>query len=77
MAKYIFTFGSCQLPEFKGNPMKVMLVVEADSENYARRKVFDSSIGDKFCTSYPYTDERVEEFEMYGISEYTLKDLGV
>lgn len=77
MKKYIITFGSGQFPSFKGNPMNVMLVVEADSEGFARDKIRRTEIGNNFCTSYPYTEETVEEFTTYGMKEYTMEDLGL
>ena len=74
--KYIFTFGSNQLPELRHqlNPMDVMLVVEAEDEQIARREVFESFIGERFCTSYPYSykEEFVENYNMY---EATLNEL--
>ena len=76
MKKYIFTFGSNQLPELrhKLNPMDVMLVVEGENEGKAREVVFKSFIGEKFCTSYPYSykEEFVEKYNMY---ESTLNEL--
>ena len=77
MNKYVITFGSDQLPEFPGNSLKVMLVIEADSERYARDKVFNTSIGGNFCTSYKYDDVAEEFKELYDMEEYTLEDLGV
>ena len=77
MKKYIITFGSGQLQMFNGNSMDVMLVIEADSEAFARDMVRRTEIGNNFCTSYPYTDEVVEEFIAYGMKEYTLEDLGL
>lgn len=75
MSKYIFTFGSNQLPNFRANPMKVMLVIKADNESIAKNIVFDSPIGNKFCTSYPY-DEYAQDFkDNYSMDEWTLKDL--
>lgn len=75
MEKFIFTFGSDQLPEYKGNPMKVMLVVEAPTETTAREIVMATSIGTQFCTSYKYED-MAGEFELkYGMEEITLEEL--
>jgi len=56
--KYIFTFGSDHLKEVSAivNPMNIMLVVTAESEGQAREKVFNSFIGKKFATSYPYSE---------------------
>ena len=74
MEKYIFTFGSNQLPElsYKVRPMELMLVIEAEDEYTARREVFESFIGERFCTSYPY-EKYAEEFaEEYGMYEITL-----
>ena len=77
LKKYIFTFGSEQLPELRHqlNPMDVMMVVEAEDEQVARREVFESFIGEGFCTSYPYdlyAEEFVIDYEMY---EITLREL--
>ncbi len=77
MSKFIITFGVGQLPKFKGNPMDVMLVVEAHSEAYARDKVRATTIGNNFCESYYYTEDIVEELTQCGAREYTLEDLGV
>ena len=74
MKKYFFTFGSGQLREFNVDPKLTMLVVEAEDENTARKKVFDSKIGAKFCTSYPYS--KAEHFkEVYGLVEVSLQGL--
>ena len=77
MNKWIFTFGSGQLPDIQKtiNPMKVMLVVEAETENEARSEVFKSFIGPYFCTSYPFEPYAVEFKEKYNMIEFTLKDL--
>ena len=74
MEKFIFTFGSSQLVEFNVVPQHTMLVVEAKDENSARSQVFNSKIGAKFCTSYPYS--KAEFFnEHYAMLEVTLKEL--
>lgn len=74
--KTIITFGSGQLTEFFVRPTNVMLVIEAENENEARQKAFNfPGIGQRFCTSYPYTDETVKEFYGYGMKEYSLLDL--
>lgn len=75
MNKYFMTFGSNQLYEFKVNPIYVALVIEASSENEARKIAFNyDGIGSKFCTSYPYSE--IEEFkENWNIVEYTLTQL--
>ena len=76
LKKYIFTFGSNHLPELRHqlNPMQVMLVVEAEDEQVSRREVFESFIGERFCTSYPYSykEEFIEKYNMY---EITLNEL--
>lgn len=73
--KTIITFGSGQLTNFNVKPLDVMLVVEADSEKFARQQVFDSVIGTNFCTSYSY-EKYVQEFtEQYGMQEYSLEEL--
>lgn len=73
--KYIITFGSGQLDKFFVRPNNVALIIEADSENEARKKAFDfEGIGERFCTSYSYS--YMTEFELkYGMKEYTLDDL--
>lgn len=74
MNKYIFTFGSGQLKEFNVAPQFVLLVIEAKDENLARSEVFNSKIGAKFCTSYPYS--KAEFFkETYGMIETSLRGL--
>ena len=76
MDKYIMTFGSGQLPEVshKVRPLKVMLVIEADSEYEARDIAFKSFVGKKFCTSYPYS--KAGEFkDKYNMEEYSLEEL--
>ena len=76
MSKYIITFGSDQLPEVahKVRPLKVMLVIEADSEYEARDIALKSFVGKKFCTSYPYS--KAQEFkDNYNMEEYSMKDL--
>lgn len=74
--KYIITFGSSQLDEFFVNPNSVALVIEAENEMEARKIVFDyPSIGERFCTSYPY-DGFIDEFtNKYGMKEHSLEDL--
>ena len=77
MRKFIFTFGSNQLPDLAHQlrPMELMLVVEGEDEFTARREVFKSFIGERFCTSYPY-EKHAEEFaEKYGMYEITLDTL--
>ena len=41
MQKYVITFGSGQLTQFYVRPTNVMLVIEAEDENLARRRAFD------------------------------------
>ena len=69
--KWIFTFGSDQLPEVHGiiSPLKIMLIVEAKTEGLAREKVFNSFIGRNFCTSYPYEPYAKEFKEKYDMIE--------
>ena len=78
-SKWIFTFGSGQLPELKTsiNPMDVMLVIEAEYEREAREQVFKSFIGPYFCTSYPYEQHVAEFKEKYNMQEFSLKDLNI
>ena len=74
--KTIITFGSKHLPwlHHKLNPMNIALVIEADNENIARKEVFNSRIGERFATSYPY-DDNIERFKTMGMKEYGLEDL--
>ena len=74
MKKYIFTFGSSHLKEFAVFASDVLLIVEADNEVEARKIVFDSPIGDKFCTSYPY-ERYIDDFKNYNMIEYTFEEL--
>ncbi len=75
--KIFVTFGSSALPELRGlvSPMNVMLVVNGESHNEARQKVFDSFIGARFFTSYPYEMYADEFKEKYGMREYTIEEL--
>lgn len=74
MKKYIFTFGSDQLEGFAVNPTHVAAVVEAENMSAAREIVFESIIGGKFCTSYPY--DVMEEFKnKYSMYEISLDEL--
>lgn len=76
MQKYVITFGSGQLTEFFVRPVNVMLVIEAEDENLARRQAFDfPGIGGCFCTSYKYDEVKDEFINRYGMKEYTLSDL--
>lgn len=77
MNKYLITFGSNQLHQLHGvlNPMKVMIVVEADNEGEARSKIMESFIGPRFCTSYPYKPYAKEFAEKYNMKEYSLKQI--
>jgi len=79
MNKWIFTFGSEQLPELKTsiNPMSIMLVIEAEYERDARQQVADSFIGLKFCTSYPFEPFATEFKEKYNMQEFSMKDLNI
>ena len=77
LTKWIFTFGSGQLPEVshKVNPMKVMIVIQTENERDARNQIFDSFIGQKFCTSYPYKPFAEEFVSKYNMKAYTLKQI--
>ncbi len=75
MSKFIVTFGSGQLEDFCVDPLKVMLVIEDDTELAARSQVMATSVGNRFCTSYKY-NEVVKEFsEKYKMQEISLDDL--
>jgi hypothetical protein len=71
MNKYIITFGPDHLSSVSIpiRPLKMMLIVEAESEEEARSKVFKSFIGPYFSTSYPYSkkEEFIERFKMVEI----------
>ena len=75
--KWVFTFGSSQLPEVshKVNPMSVMIVIQAEHERDARQEIFDSFIGPRFCTSYPYSPHAEEFVSKYNMKAYTLKQI--
>lgn len=75
MNKYIITFGSAQLQEFKiDNPMKVMLILEDKDEWSAREQLMDTPIKRNFCTSYPY--KKYHDFKTkYGMYPITLDQL--
>lgn len=77
MKKWIFTFGSGQLPEINNtvNPMDIMLIVEATHEGIARERVMNSFIGRNFCTSYPYEPYAKEFKENYNMFECELEKL--
>lgn len=51
MEKFYFTFGPDDAALHGFDPCEV-LVVNAESEGQARDKVFKSSLGNKWCTSY-------------------------
>jgi len=76
MNAYIFTFGSSHLNEIslRVSPMKVMLIIEAESEHEAREIVFDSFIGDRFCTSYPISMQ-TRFTTLHGMVPYRLREL--
>lgn len=73
---WYFTFGSGQLQNFKigQDPNRIVLVVEDATEWGARQKVFDSPVGDKFCTSYDYKYAQ-EYLDSYVSSVVTLHQL--
>ena len=77
LTKWIFTFGSNQLQEIrhKVRPMKVMIVIQTEHERDARNQIFDSFIGQKFCTSYPYKPFAEEFVSKYNMKVYTLKQI--
>ncbi len=76
-SRWIFTFGSSQLSSLKTNinPMDIMLVIKAKTENEARSEVFKSFIGPYFCTSYPYEQYANEFKEKYNMHEVSMADL--
>ena len=74
--KTIFTFGSSHLKwmKHKLNPMKVALVIEADNVIEARNIVFESRIGEYFCSSYSYS--KLEHLKnSCSMAVYTLDEL--
>ena len=73
--KFIATFGSSQLPTFDVNPMSVMLVLEGENDNDARKLLFKEPFNGRFATSYPYEKYAKEFKEKYNMKEYTLKEL--
>jgi len=72
--KTIITFGSGQIPWFKGNPLKVMLVIDKNIQD-ARSEVFKTQIGPNFCTSYNYYDESEEFQKKYNMKAYKLNQI--
>ena len=75
MNKWIITFGSSHLEGFDVNPMKVMLVIEAESENEARSVAQKDPFNNAYCSSYNY-DEHAERFtKSYHMVEYNLNEL--
>ena len=78
MNKYIITFGSSQLQHFDVVPNNVLLVIKAPSEIEARKIVFNNKyIGDKFCSSYSYSEEFISEMVWYDYrtKEYSMEEL--
>lgn len=73
--KIVVTFGTGQLQGFNVIPNDVALIVEGDDEFKAREKVFQSEIGDNFCTSYLYEDYIDDFIFKYNMTEYTLEEL--
>ena len=71
MNKYIFTFGSNHLPTLNNilRPMQIMLIVTSNNESTARKKVFDSFVGDKFATSYDYSEAQQfkDDYKMFEV----------
>jgi len=72
--KYIITFGTNHLKDFNIDAAKTALIVEGNDEYEARNQVFNfNGIGDKFCTSYDYS--QILKFKDRGFEEITLEDL--
>ena len=72
--KTIITFGSNHLQQFDINASDIMLVME-ETEIEARSKVFKTSIGPYFCTSYPYEKYAQEFKDEYNMYEITFDEL--
>ena len=77
MKKFFITFGSNQLPRFKGNPMSVMLIIEGDSFMDARIKMAENEDLDiQYDFSFQYDMEKAKEMEdRFGMKLYTTKEL--
>lgn len=74
--KYIITFGSGQLPSFNVVPNDVSLVIDAESEVEARIKASQiEGVGNRFCSSYPYSTASEKFKKEYGMTEYTIEQL--
>lgn len=71
------TFGSSHLPRFKGNPMKVMLIVEGDDYLDARKNMVedvDLAIGSYFA--FQYDMDKVKGMEKtWGMKLYTKEEI--
>ena len=73
--KFIITFGSDHLQDFDISAIKTALIVDGDDENQARSKVFKyHGIGEKFCTSYPYSMKK-DIIDKYNMIELSLGEL--
>jgi hypothetical protein len=71
-----FTFGNGQLKNFSigQDSSRIVLEVEDESHENARLRVFDSPVGDKFCTSYDYKQMQ-DYFDNYRCSVVTFHQL--
>lgn len=74
---YYFSFGSGQLTNFDlpVRPDKLLIKVFAEDEMKARAQIFNSSIGENFCTSYNENGglDLMEEYQMLVLSlDYVL-----
>ena len=74
--KTIITFGSEQLKHFDiEDPMKIMLVIDADEETARERVSQCCGIGNNFAFSYKYDDYASKFKSKYGMIEITLEEL--
>ena len=76
--KYIITFGSGQLSSFNVAPSDVSLVIDAESEVEARIKASQiEGVGNRFCSSYPYSTASEKFKKEYGMTEYNLNTIDI
>ena len=69
-----FSFGSDQLQDFNlptRSADNILVEVEADTEEDARKLVFNSFIGKKFCTSYTKYSDWMKDHQILSLKELT------
>ncbi len=75
--KGFITFGSNQLPKFKGNPMEVMLIVEGKNFSEARETMAkDDALDIQYRFAFQYDINQAEEMiEKWDMKLYTTEEL--